>query len=60
MKEMVVGMFDFNDYELERSVGVKGLFEVKDDSGEVVDLVREVYDGVMASEIYKLRTYHRQ
>lgn len=54
---VAVGIFDFNDYAVKRSEGVKGLFEILNGFGETVDLVTEERDGFLVSEIYPFRSY---
>lgn len=53
---VAVGLFDFNDYTVERSA-VVNLFKVTNAEGIMVDLVKEAYDGVLVSVIYDSRSY---
>ena len=54
-----VGIFDFNDYRVERSIA-GNLFKITNMEGELVDLTEEERDGFLVSALYDFRAYMLQ
>lgn len=54
---IAVGLFDFHDYSVQRREDAQGLFEVLSESGELVDIAKEEWDGFMTSTIHPYRSY---